>query len=185
MGRVLTWQFRNREEVASERGSLPFIPCLRPSWRSEWPPAPHDGVRYVQSAKYPLRIFLGSAAFVQVTARNRKYRPAPSSCRSQSRGAPITAILASFSRGISPRMSSRISVASGHPGPEHSTSTWRRSSSASGHRIRLVTRPPSTRKMMGPRKDTRCGGLTLRRTRRAAGLPVWRKRARAARPSRE
>jgi hypothetical protein len=29
--------------------------------------------------------------------------------------------------------------------PEHSTSHWRRSSSASGHRMRLVTSPPSTR----------------------------------------
>ena len=74
-------------------------------------------------------------------------------------------------------------MASGHSGPEHSMSTWRRSSSASGHRTRLATRPPSTRKMMCPRKNTRRDGLTLRRTQRAASASVWRKRASAARPS--
>jgi hypothetical protein len=66
----------------------------------------------------------------------------------------------SFSRGISPRMSSRISMASRHPGPEHSTSTWRRSSLASGHRIRWATRPPSTRKTICPRNARRRAGLT-------------------------
>jgi hypothetical protein len=113
---------------------------------------------------------------VQVTARQKsggvvlRHPPQP-------RGAPITAALASFSRGISSRMSSRISVASGHPGPEHSTSTWRRSSFASGHRIRLVTSPPSTRKTICPKNESRRVGLTLRRIHRAAGTSVWRKRA--------
>ena len=49
-------------------------------------------------------------------------------------------------------------MASGHPRPEHSTSTWRRSSWASGQRIRLATSPPSTRKTICPRKDTRRAG---------------------------
>jgi hypothetical protein len=118
---------------------------------------------------------------LQVTARTGVADP---SSWSQFRAAPITAALASFSRGMSSRTSSRIFVASGHPEPEHSMSTWRRSSSAIGHLIRLATRPPSTRNMMCPRNDTRRAGLTLRRTHRAADASVWRKRANAARPSR-
>ena len=104
----------------------------------------------------PRRLFAESGRHqdaVQLTARTEV--AGDSSSWSQFRADPITAALASFNRGISSRMSSRISVASGHSGPEHSTSTWRRSSSASGHRIRLTTRPPSTRKTMCPRKDTR------------------------------
>jgi len=95
------------------------------------------------------------------------------------------AALASLRRGRSARIRLRISVASGQSGPEHSTSDWRRSSSASGHRIRLATSPPSTRKTMCPRKATRRAGLTLQRTQRAAGASVSRNREKAARPSRE
>jgi len=63
-----------------------------------------------------------------------------------------------------------------HSGPEHSKSTWRRSSSANGHRIRLATRPPSTRKTMCPRR-TRRARLKLRRAPRAAGALVCGRRS--------
>jgi hypothetical protein len=72
-------------------------------------------------------------------------------------------------------LASRISMASGHPGPEYSKSTWRRSSSANGHRIRLATRPPATRKTMCPRRSRRAR-LTLRRAPRAAGALVCGRR---------
>ena len=83
------------------------------------------------------RMFVGSDCstgwncFVQLTVRNGGLAgdTQPSPCRPQPRDAPFTVALVSLRRGISPRIRSRISDASGQSGTEHSKSVWRRSSS--------------------------------------------------------
>ena len=109
-------------------------------------PAVHlTSIRDVQSLSTNVRrIRWGFTAIVQVTARNRKV------------------VASTFAMSALARRStlirSRISAASWQSGPEHSKSTRRRSSSASGHPIRLTTSPPSTRKTMCP------GGYSARRS---------------------